>query len=121
MKLQECYAIVGNYAAIKGKLMSDRLVQTFLTKFLEDTCYSDLVRCLKEGDYPEAFHMAHTLRGVAANLGLTRLEQRSGAVEEKLRPQRSCELSAELAALTAEYDRVIAAIEALDKTERSLS
>ena len=114
MTLQECYAIVGNYTAIKSKLMSDRLVQTFLCKFLEDISYSELVRCLAEGNDPEALHSVHTLRGVAANLGLTRLEQRCGAVEEKLRPRRPCDLSAELEALEAEYNRVIAAIEALD-------
>lgn len=113
MTLQECYAIVGNYTAVKGKLMSDRLIQTFLCKFLEDTSYSELVQCLAEGNYPGALHAVHTLKGVAANLGLTRLEQRSRAAEERLRPQRPCDLSAELEALEEEYNQVIAAIQAL--------
>lgn len=114
MTLQECYAIVGNYAVVKSRLMNDRLIQRFLVKFLEDPCYSELERCLAEGDYSEAFRMARTLKGVSANLGLTRLERRSGAVEEKLRPLRPCDLGAEMSALGEEYDKVIAAIGALE-------
>ena len=68
MTLQECYAAMGgNYEDAIGRLRSERLVQKFVLKFLDDGSYHLLCRSLEEKNYPEAFRAAHTIKGGSAN------------------------------------------------------
>ena len=40
MTLQECYAAMGgNYEEVLGRLRSDRLIQKFVMKFVNDSSY----------------------------------------------------------------------------------
>ena len=49
MTLQECYAAMGgNYEDVIGRLRSERLVQKFVLKFLDDGSYSLLCQSLEE-------------------------------------------------------------------------
>ena len=60
MTLQECYAALGgDYESVTGRLRSERLVQKFVLKFLEDGCYDLLCRSMEGEDYGEAFRAAH--------------------------------------------------------------
>ena len=71
MELKEVYEkLGGDYDDVVRRLMGEKLVRKFLLKFLDDKSYADLERTLSEGDYKEAFRAAHTLKGVAANMGL---------------------------------------------------
>ncbi|SEG13603.1 response regulator [Thauera chlorobenzoica] len=47
-----------------------------------------LRRALEDGDHHSVRHLAHTLKGVAANLGAVGLEQRAAALEQSLREGR---------------------------------
>ena len=86
MTLQECYAAMGgNYEDAIGRLRSERLVQKFVLKFLDDGSYHLLCRSLEEKNYPEAFRAAHTIKGVCQNLGFDRLYQSSSQLSEALR------------------------------------
>lgn len=58
---------------------------------LRDTSYSNLCAALNEGDYESAFRAAHTLKGVALNLGLGRLAKSSSELTEALRAGRENE------------------------------
>ena len=70
MAIQECYQqLGGDYATLKTRLPSDSLIKRFITKFLDDSSYSELCCALEEGQREEAFRAAHTLKGVCANLG----------------------------------------------------
>ena len=74
MTLQECYAAMGgNYEEVLGRLRSDRLIQKFVLKFLDDGSYDLLCRSLEEKNYEEAFRAAHTIKGVCQNLSITKL------------------------------------------------
>ena len=71
MTLQECYAAMGgNYEDVIGRLRSERLVQKFVLKFLDDGSYSLLCQSLEEKNYEEAFRAAHTIKGVCQNLSI---------------------------------------------------
>ena len=86
MTLQECYAALGgDYESVTGRLRSERLVQKFVLKFLEDGSYDLLCRSMEGKDYGEAFRAAHTLKGVCQNLSFTRLYQSSAPLCEALR------------------------------------
>ena len=63
MTLQECYAALeGDYEGVMGRLRTERLVQKFVLKFLDDGSYDLLTRSMESGDYDEAFRAAHMSR-----------------------------------------------------------
>ena len=65
MTLQECYAALeGDYQGVLGRLTSERMVQKFVLKFLNDGSFDLLVRSMEEENYQEAFRAAHTIKGV---------------------------------------------------------
>lgn len=61
------------------------LYQKFLFKFLDDGCYNDLIAAVSSGDVEAAFVASHTLKGVAANLGLNGILEPLSHVVEKCR------------------------------------
>ena len=86
MTLQECYAALeGSYDEVLGRLRSDRLIQKFVLKFLDDGSYRLLCDSLNNGSHDEAFRAAHTIKGMCQNLAFTKLEQSSTTLTEALR------------------------------------
>ena len=86
MTLQEFYTVTGgNYEDALVRLHSERLVQKFVLKFLNDDSYSLPCRSLEEQNMEEAFRAAHTLKGVCMNLGFERLLHSSRKLTESLR------------------------------------
>ena len=49
------------------------MASRFIRRFASDGSYDALTAALRAGQGQEAFRAAHTLKGVAANLGLERL------------------------------------------------
>lgn len=86
MTLQECYAAMGgDYEGVLGRMRSERMIQKFVLKFLNDGSYDLLIRSMEEQNYEEAFRAAHTIKGVCQNLGFDRLYQSSSQLSEALR------------------------------------
>ena len=90
MTIEECYKqLGGDFAKVKTRLPSVSLITKFITKFLDDSSFSELCRALEEGQREEDFRAAHTLKGVCANLGFDQLRNLSSALTELLRPEVS--------------------------------
>lgn len=86
MTLQECYETMGaDYNDAIGRLRSERLLQKFVLKFLDDGSYDLLCRSLKEGNQEEAFRASHTIKGMCQNLSFTVLAESSSRLTEALR------------------------------------
>lgn len=86
MTLQECYAAMGgDYAGVTSRLPTERMVQKFVLKFLNDGSYDLLVRSMEAGNYEEAFRAAHTIKGVCSNLAFNVLGKSSSELSEALR------------------------------------
>ncbi|MBD5134316.1 MAG: Hpt domain-containing protein [Clostridiales bacterium] len=118
MTLKECYAALGgDYDEAMGRLRSERLVQKFVLKFLDDGSYQLLCDSLASGNRGEAFRAAHTLKGVCANLAFNTLLESSERLTEALRDGKPPEAGEEaLAAQVKEdYQRTRQAIEALQE------
>ena len=112
MTLQECYAAMGgNYEEVLGRLRSDRLIQKFVMKFVNDSSYQLLLDSMASGDYEEAFRAAHTIKGVCQNLAFTHLAQSSSALTEALRSGMSPEAPGLLEKVKADYQRTVSAIQ----------
>ena len=86
MTLKECYEkMEANYEEVIGRLRSERLVQKFALKFLDDPSYRLLITSMEEKNYEEAFRAAHTIKGVCQNLAFDRLGRSSSQLCEALR------------------------------------
>ena len=116
MTLKECYeAIGGNYEEVIGRLRSERLVQKFTLKFLDDKSLELLEKSLKEENYEEAFRAAHTIKGVCQNLSIDKLQASSSRLCESLRNGYTPESDALAEEVRADYSQTAAAIEAFQK------
>lgn len=88
MMIQECYEqLGGSFAQVEQRLPSVSLVRRFITKFLDDSSFSELCRAMQDKQRDKAFRAAHTLKGVCANLGFDRLGASAGQLTELLRPE----------------------------------
>ena len=59
-----------------------------MLRFPEDKSFETLCREMEDGNREEAFRAAHTLKGVCANLGFTRLMESASLLTEELRTER---------------------------------
>ena len=122
MTIEECYQqLGGDYAALKKRLPSDSLIKRFITKFLDDSSYSELCRALEEGQREEAFRAAHTLKGVCANLGFCRLLTSAEKLTELLRPRTDAipeEAAPLLEEVRQDYELTVSAIRAYLDSEQ---
>ena len=86
MSLQTCYEkLEGDFDAVMGRLRSERMVQKFVLKFLNDGSYDMLCRAMQTQNVEEAFRAAHTIKGVCQNLDFTKLYESSHELAELLR------------------------------------
>lgn len=113
MTLQECYAALGgDYDEVIGRLRSERMVQKFVLRFLDDKSYELLCGSMESGNYEEAFRAAHTIKGVCQNLSFTALYRSSALLCEDLRNGSATPQTAQLAAQVREdYRRTVDAID----------
>lgn len=113
MTLQECYAALGgDYAGVSSRLPTERMIQKFVLKFLNDGSYDLLLRSMEAEDYAEAFRAAHTIKGVCQNLGFTMLYQSGSQLSEALRNGFTPEAPALMEQVKADYRQTVEAIRA---------
>lgn len=116
MTLQECYAAMGgDYEDVLGRLRSERLIQKFVLKFLDDGSYDLLCRSLEEENYQEAFRAAHTIKGVCQNLSIRKLGDSSSRLTEALRSGWSPEAGALVEQVHEDHRQTTAAIQEFQK------
>lgn len=109
MTIQQCYEAMGSeYGEVLQRLRSEALIRKFVLKFLSDGSYDALLSAMHSGDGKAAFLAAHTLKGVAQNLGFSALYEASAALTEALRAGQDG--AALLPAVEAAYERTAAAI-----------
>lgn len=117
MTIEQCYAEMGgNFAEVCGRLPSQRLVEKFVTKFPDDPSYPQLCQAIADGNHEDAFRAAHTLKGVAGNLSLTRLRDSASALTELLRTPGTDippEAASMLEMVTRDYELTVGAIKKL--------
>ena len=88
MTIEQCYKnLGGDYAQAERRLMNNNLIHRFVTKFLDDSSFSELCSAMTDGDRQGAFRAAHTLKGVCANLSFSRLLSSVSELTELLRAE----------------------------------
>lgn len=92
MNLEEFYAqIGGDYADTLQRLCNENMVKKFVKKYQDDPTCADLHNAALQQDWEAAFRGAHTLKGVAQNLGFERLYQVSAVLTEAMRGEKPLE------------------------------
>lgn len=112
----EFYRRIGTDGAqVTVRLGGEAMTSRFIRRFASDGSYNALMAALDAGQGQEAFRAAHTLKGVAANLGFERMWAAASALTEQL---RGGEITGETAALadavSAQYAQVTAGIAELE-------
>ena len=121
MTIQECYQkLGGEFAQVEKRLPSVGLVRKFIVKFLDDDSYSKLCLAMQNGQREEAFRAAHTLKGVSANLGFSRLLASAGELTELLRAETETipgRAAALLEEVKQDYELIVSVIRAYLESE----
>ena len=110
---QLCEAVGGNYDELMQRLVSEEFVTRFVVRFLSDDTFAQLKQSMEAGDVETAFRMAHTLKGVAQNLGFGNLGRSASLLTEVLRQKTFDGTEQLFARVTTDYDNVIAAVKSI--------
>ncbi len=115
MTVHEFYKTIGgDYDGVVGRFLGEERVLKFLKLFLKDPSISNLKKNIAEENYQEAFRAAHTLKGVAANLGMDAMQQLASEITEALRDGKDIEgAKALMPQLDELCDTTISALNAL--------
>lgn len=90
MSLEVFYSSVdGDYEGVKSRLLTEERILKFVNLFFDDPTYQNLVANLDSGNLKEAFRAAHTLKGVARDLGLTQIADPASELADALRPNEA--------------------------------
>lgn len=81
--------------AVYRFLGNEQMYHKFLKKLLEDTCYEQIVQGVVNSCAADVFTAAHTLKGVAANLGITPVQQLSSQITEATRDKANTDVDFE--------------------------
>ena len=114
MTVKECYEIIGDYNDAMDRLMKEDLIVRFLKKFETDKSYTELVAAYEADDIEGIFSASHTLKGVAANLSLTRLYSIASEITELYRDRQEHDMGNRMEILEKEYVLVMETINHLD-------
>ena len=88
----------------------------FLKRFPEDPSFPALMDALRDGRMHDAFLLAHTFKGLTAQLGITSLHAPASVLCDLLRSEDAAQLpaaQAQLNAMTPEYHEIIRLINTL--------
>ena len=98
---------------IKRVMNNAKLYAKLLTKFRNDTTLDDLEASIAAGDMEKAQTIAHTIKGVAANLSLSEMFKQTLELETQIKakavdPAQMETVKTAFAATLLEVDKVIA-------------
>lgn len=115
MTVEHMYEITGSdYNDVVRRLGGEALVRRFVLKFINDPSFAELKSALADGRIDDAFRAAHTLKGVAINLGFTALYKPSAELTEILRSGTFDGTEELFSSVSEEYTSLISAISELD-------
>lgn len=109
-----------DYQTIMARFAGNEQIYLRIFSMLpKDKNFSKLGQALSDEDYTSAFDAAHTLKGVAGNLGLTPLHQALSDIVEPLRIRERCMEYTDLYEKSRiEFERALNLLRALEGGEK---
>lgn len=116
MNVQEVYeAAHGDFEGTLERMMDEGFMAKILMMFLDDPSFMQLKEAYQAQNVSDSFHAAHTLKGVAGNVGLSDLAKKASDVTEALRNSDNIhDADAYMPALMQAYETAKQAIEKLE-------
>lgn len=117
MTIQELYTEVGgNYTNVKTALLSDRIIEKYVLRFREVTCFAELTTQIATHHQEASFRAVHALKGICQNIGFVNLQRSASELTELLRPENALHPTVEqmdrlFAQVKTDYDATLAAVE----------
>ena len=94
MTLQELYSeIGGNYDQAVSVLRVDKLIDKHIRRFIENGVVENLLEAGKTMNPNDLFERGHAVKGVCANLGLSKLSELASEITDDFRPGNQRKLS----------------------------
>ena len=97
-------------SALRRFMDDEKIYCSFLYRFLSDNLMSQLSDAIADGDVRQAFEVAHTMKGVCANLSLDSINNILNPMVEVLRKGSLDGLNEEYEKLSSVYSEVNAVI-----------
>ena len=111
MTLKNLYeAVGGDYKDVVKRLISEEFAAQLALGFLDDDGFSSLEKAMKNRNAEDAFRAAHTLKGVALNLGFKNLGESASELTEVLRKRTFDGADEPFEKVRADYAVVISAL-----------
>lgn len=96
MTLEELYASIdGDYEQALRVLRMDKLIDKHIRKLTKNGVVDTLIASSDTLDPTQLFESAHAVKGICANLGLTKISDAASEIAEEYRPGNSRSLSDE--------------------------
>ena len=87
MTLEELYASIGgDYGQALKVLRMDKLIDKHIRKLTKNGVIDSLIAAGETMDPTELFETSHAVKGICANLGLTRIAEAASEISEEYRP-----------------------------------
>ena len=90
---------------------NENVYYNFLRRFFDDIDYINFTELMFQGNYSEAFNSAHALKGVAGNLGMTKIYEFLVIIVDKLRNSNYEELDTLYIKFKKECDKLQVVLE----------
>ncbi len=111
MTIKSLYeAVGGDYQDVVKRLISEEFAAQLALGFLDDDGFSSLEKAMKNRNAEDAFRAAHTLKGVALNLGFKNLGESASELTEVLRKRTFDGADEPFEKVRADYAVVISAL-----------
>ena len=111
MNLEEAMTTAGvDYEITLNRFSNnEKLMEKFVRKFPGDATFSTLKSAVSEKKYPEIERSAHTLKGIAANLGFQNLSELNAEIVSLLRSGEFSdgELESVFSKISGEYEKIV--------------
>ena len=115
MTLEQFYAAVGgDYEQTLARLPSETLVKKFVLKYVDDGTCKELAEAITNRDWATAFRAAHTLKGIALNLGFDALYTVSSELTEAMRGDKPLTDMGLWTAVDEKHRQIVEAIAQID-------
>ncbi len=104
-----------DYSEVLSRLVNDERITKYLKKFIVEDYTKKMKDALAVMDWSEAFCMAHSLKGMGMNMGMTKLYTGCDVLCEALRngePTKDISLMVEM--VSDEYSKIVNLVNQLD-------
>lgn len=86
MKIEDFFdSVGGSYEEVLRRIPSNAIIKKFVMKFGEDPSYSEFEKAYLSRNAEDVFGAAHTIKGVAYNLGFKNLGDKAAELTEIFR------------------------------------